>query len=178
MSTAQKRGSNLDNRIANEIHEWTSQHIAAHSMRGSGNLRTAQPDVLVRVEGRDDAALELKRRSCDSGERATLMNEASDDDISELCACANGFTRAYVGLKFTRREMVVVKVGWTDDVSEAAQSIVNRLPDAFDANLTNAGNITVRKPSTDEWPSASVGRADAATICDELQLEYELEDDD
>jgi hypothetical protein len=176
MSTAQKRGSNLDNKLANEIHESTPSHVTAHSMRGSGNTRTPQPDVLVRIGGRDDIALEAKRASIDDGERTTFLDESSDDDISQLCACTNDYTRAYVALKLTRRELVVVKVGWTDDVSEATQSIVNRLPDCFDANYTRAGNVTIRKPSTDEWPSASAGDSDVEVICDTIEVECDVDD--
>lgn len=172
MSTAQKRGADYDNQLANEIHDVTPADVHAISARGSGNIRTPQPDLLV-TTGDANYAIEAKRSSIDTGDRTTVLDESQRDDISQLCACSNSHTRAFVAIKLTRRRLCVVKVGWTGAVEEATESIVSRLPDAFDANHTSAGNVTIRKPDTDDWPSASQSPDDVVVLAERLGLPIE-----
>jgi len=46
----QQAGSDLDNKIANAINEATTDKVAAHSMRGSGN--TGYAEVFTPTESR------------------------------------------------------------------------------------------------------------------------------
>lgn len=163
---SQQAGSDLDNVVANGVHEHTSAMVTGHSMRGSGNLRTPQPDVMVRTAV-VDYAIELKRNSrTDRGDRAEFINK---EDLEQLTECANDYTEIYVGLKMTNCQMVCVRV----DPENPDESIAENLPEAFDANATRSGNVTVRKPrDTDVWPSATAGKSKVEVVCDAIGVKY------
>lgn len=169
MSTAQKRGSNYDNEVANALQERTPDDVAAHSMRGSGNTTHPQPDVLVR-RSHHDVALELKRSSVATGEYCYI----DEEDLLQLAACRNEITHAYLGLKFTHRELVVVWVPQhADDPDKVVQSVAGAFPDPFDGHVTDGGNLRLTKPQTEAWPSATSGRDDVDVLADELNIELE-----
>lgn len=137
-------------------------------MRGSGNLRTPQPDVLVRTPV-EDHAIELKRSSIDRGERTTFLDQSQSNDVQQLVNCSNKYTRIYAAMKFTNCEMVCVEV----DPDNAADSVMERLPHCFEASATGSGNVRIQKPeNTDVWPSATAGKHNVEVICDTLGVGY------
>ena len=168
----QQAGKNLDNHIANGIYEHTDGNVVTHSTRGSGNVKSPQPDVVVRTNVWD-YAIELKRNTrTDRGDRATFIESS---DLKQLGKCSNDYTQIYCGLKMTHCEMVCVEVEVAspdDDVSDLAQSLADNLPEAFDANATRSDNVTVRKPELDDWPSSRAGRSDVEVVCDAIGVTY------
>lgn len=169
MSTAQKRGSNYDNQISNQLQEATDEAVQVSSMRGSGNTKHPQPDVLVR-RSHHDVALELKRSGVATGEYIYI----DEEDLLQLAACRNEITHAHLGLKFTHRELVVVWVPQhANDDEKVVQSVADAFPDPFEAHVTDGGNLRLTKPQTGAWPSSQAGKGDVEAIADALSLKLE-----
>jgi len=167
----QQAGKDLDNAIANGIYEHTDGNVVTHSTRGSGNVKSPQPDVVVRTNVWD-YAIELKRNTrTDRGDRATFIKS---DDLKQLGKCSNDYTQIFCGLKMTHCEMVCVEVDASSgDPADLAASLAENLPEPFDANATRSNNVTVRKPeNTDVWPSARSGRSDVEVVCDAIGVKY------
>lgn len=165
MSTAQKRGANYDNEVAIDVDEKTDELVTVHPSRGSGNTKTPQLDVLVRTP-KVDHFIELKKYSCSRGDRRTAFDT---DDLEQIEQCANVYTRVYIGVRFSNCQLVFFEVKETDDVG---QYIVDHMPSAFDANYTDSGNVSLRKPvDTDVWPSYSSGKDDVDVILEDIGLQ-------
>lgn len=169
--TVQKAGANFDNEMCNVIDEATTGDVFAHSMRGSGNTLTSQPDVKV-ITPVVDHAIEGKRYTWDPGQRRQVMDP---EDVEQLGQCANKYTQLWLALKFTRRELIVLGPLNPYDVGE---SIVELAPDCIEASYTDSGYVRATKPETGEWPSQQAGRDDRDVLLDALDLEPWLRDDD
>jgi hypothetical protein len=46
-------------------------------------------------------------------------------------------------------------------------------PDAFDAHVTDGGNLALQKPDSDNWPSAKAGESDEVAILRDLGITNE-----
>jgi len=156
----QKKGASLDNSVANALIEATDETVDAHSMRGSGNTKHSQCDVLLRTP-KVDWAIELKRSSIGTDERTQIADE---EDLHQLADCANTYTRIGFGIKLTNRQLCFVEAS----PIYTADTLVERLPNCFDANHTDSGNLTIRKPEASEWPSAQSGESNADVILNEV----------
>ncbi len=162
---SQQAGKDLDNDVANAVYEHTGSHIVCHPTRGSGNVKSPQGDVVIRTNVLD-YVVELKRNSrTDRGDRAQFMEK---EDLDQLSKCSNEYTEIYCGLKMTNCQMVCARV----DPENPAKSLAENLPEAFDANDTRSGNVTIRKPELEDWPSATAGKSDAEVVCDAIGVTY------
>lgn len=158
MTSAQRRGLDYEHTIANEVHDATDGSIFPLRVGWSGNNKIPAPDVFL-DDGYKGHAFEFKRTTQD---RISLTyNPESDkpDDLSDLIEFARNYPRtccAYVGVRFTHRQLVLLKF-WLRAPGPKAllQSAVSTSP--VDARVTHAGNLSVHKPSTEEWPSAHTG---------------------
>jgi len=158
----QKAGSNLDNKIANAINEATTDKVAAHSMRGSGNTGYAEVDVIVRTP-LNDKAIESKRSSVGTGEYAYVLDE---EDTRQLRAVSNDYTTTWVLMKFTNREPLLFR-------TPKGGVHADRIPSAFEPHTDESAGYELRltKPDTDGWPSAQAGRSLTEVLVDGLSLE-------
>jgi len=165
----QKAGSDLDNEIAHVINEATNAKVHAHSMRGSGNTKHAEADVLVRTP-LNDRVIEAKRSSVATGEYAYVLDE---DDTRQLSALSNDYTTAWVLVKFTNREPVLFR-------TPKGGVRVERIPSAFDPYTDEDAEYELRltKPSPDDWPSAQAGRSLEDVLVEQLSLDKWVSDDE
>jgi hypothetical protein len=158
----QQAGSDLDNKIANAINEATTDKVAAHSMRGSGNTGYAEVDVIVRTP-LNDKAIESKRSSVGTGEYAYVLDE---EDTRQLRAVSNDYTTTWVLMKFTNREPALFRM-------PKGGVRVDRIPSSFDPHTDESARYELRltKPETDDWPSAQAGRSLTEVLIEGLSLE-------
>lgn len=158
----QKAGGDLDNEIAAVINDATNEKVHAHSMRGSGNTRHAEADVLVRTP-HNDHAIEAKRSSVGTGEYAYVLQK---DDIEQLQALSNQFTTCWVLVKFTNREPALFR-------TPKGRVIVDRIPSALAPHTDESAGYELRltKPDTDDWPSAQAGDSLQDVLVETLSLE-------
>lgn len=158
-----------ENDIAKAIFRNTGGEIRAYRCGYSGSNAMPQPDVLVTLPAQN-VGMELK------GPLKKDVIYVEQDDLEQLIECMNADTVVALVVKFQNRKPLVVRyydavVGreeW-DDISdlEKWEALV---PEAFDPKLTDEGNLRIRKPDTDEWPSARASEDDYMEICGELGI--------
>lgn len=159
-----------ENEIAKMIYRETGNEIRAYRCGYSGSNAMPQPDILVTIPG-GAVGMELK------GPIASDEIYIDGEDLEQLAECTNGDTIVALVVKFQRRKPLVVRfydvvmggdAEWDDmGVVEKFEAMV---PECFDSTVTGGGNLRLRKPSTDEWPSARVSEDDHIEICAELGI--------
>lgn len=162
----QQAGKDYDNQIANELQRRTDDSVSVHSMRGSGNTVHPQPDVLIR-RPHHDVALELKRTSVATGEDYYIVGE----DLFQLAECRNDYTHSWLGVKFSRRELLMLWVPGHVPSSRTPTALCEAAPRALDSHVTEGDRLRLTKPETSQWPSATAGRDDIEVIADELGID-------
>lgn len=126
----------------------------------SGNHGISSGDLDI-VGPNDNHVLELKNCSNDV---CTLEYDGEDEDLDQLADCAQTVhTRSWIGVKFKRRELVMVEL---DDPSRPAESLVENCPTVLNPRATRTGNFKMDNPSTDVWPSSRSGRDDTDVLLD------------
>lgn len=155
-----KVGSNYDNDLANALNDATDENIRASSMRGSGNTGYPECDVLLRTP-KVDHAIEAKKKFWDTGDRGLYINE---EDLEQLWQCKNVYTKVWLAIKFSRRELLFIP-------AENPTVIMDAISDAFNVSYTGGGNLRGVKPDTDMWPSTQSGKEDVDVILSRLGLQ-------
>jgi len=157
MGHAQRQGLDYEHEMANGIYYETGGSLFPLRVGWSGNNKIPAPDVFV-DDGTKAHAFEFKRTSQD---RISITIDYGDenDDLSELIQFARDYPRtccAYLGVRFTHRQLVLLKF-WLDSPGPTAllESAVTTSP--IDVRVTRAGNLSIHRPDTDEWPSAGSG---------------------
>jgi len=160
----QKQGYITENELVRSIYEQTGGDLFPIPVGMSGNHNVPAPDIMI-DDGTKVHAFELKSTSQD---RQTFTldtdeygNTTTSDDLSQLIYVARNYPRTvvpYAGVSFNRRQLVLTQF-WTADLSARAilQSAETMAPDAVDTSVTYADNLSIRKPDTDVWPSATSG---------------------
>ena len=162
--------SQYENTIAKRIHRQTPSHIRAYRCGYSGNNAMPQPDILVTTPSQNHG-VELKGPI--QSERVYI----DDEDLEQLYECQNAYTSVYLGIKFQRREPLVVRyfekltggqqsVDGADEYNEMdiPDQFATLIPSAFNPRVTDADTLALDKPSTDDWPSATKGSDDVDAL--------------
>jgi len=164
----QPKGRAYEMDLCTELYERTGGTILPIPAGYSGNHNIPSADIVI-DDGQKVHAIELKKTSAD---RKSLYYDPEDterDDLNQLLEFARDYPRTvcpYFGVRFDRRQLILAKfwLGAPNDMI-ALRSAVNTTP--VDVRLTAAGNISVHKPDTETWPSASSG-SDVEYILDTI----------
>jgi Holliday junction resolvase len=171
------KGHDYELQVTNAISRSTDQTVACLRPDYSGNSKFAVGDIVVLHENDLHVHadyVELKKRQADGGRRTTVMEGSSDgdsglDELQGLCDDVPPWAVPWVAVKFTRRKLAVFKA---DDLRRTLENDdVGVAP--FQARLTPSDNISMRKPTLDEWPSATASPADYYVLLDELGVPIE-----
>lgn len=165
--------SQFENEVAKTVHRNTPSAVRAYRCGYSGSNAMPQPDVLVTTPT-VNYGVELK------GPLARDHIYVDEDDLQQLVDCANATTVVALGVKFQRREMMIVRhfedisgkhphADRYDEMSVAKQFAV-LAPDAFDPSTTDSGSLRLEKPSTENWPSATAGTDDEVALLSGLGI--------
>lgn len=154
----------------------------------SGVASDSDADLqIVWPAGRDYwrmALVELKKRSGDAGKRfpthpldGSTPDQNGMTELRRLASTGPSWSDRYFALKPDHRELVVFDAEWllwhvtdgdegrgspyTDEPTERAVS-------AFSPRQTRGGNVSMRKPTLDEWESSTAGRDDVAKLLDSI----------
>jgi len=153
----------------------------------SGNSKYAFADMVLVWQGFSNAVchgafIELKKRSPGNGNRASDTLAGSKDgqsgleELEELIEKTPPWGVPYVGVKFPNRELIVY----------SAMSLRSRLQEGVtddivgEPQLTPSNNISIRKPTLDDWRSATSGDSDVNVIlqrCNVAKEYWEVNDD-
>jgi hypothetical protein len=165
------KGKTYELNLVNEITENTSPWVWTTRPDFSGNSKHAFADLAMiwTVSGPIDGAfVEVKKRSPGDGKRASgaLVGSADGqtglEELKELCNGTPPWGEPYLAVKFPNRELIVYRADYL--YSDLAES------DGGDdyvgtPQLTPSNNVSIRKPSLDEWNSSRGGLDDWHKLC-------------
>jgi len=151
----------------------------------SGNSKHAVADIVALVDDDGDttgAFIEVKKRQAESGKRTTVCSGSADEqsgleELRELIAGTPDWAAAYFAVKFDHRELVVIPAKWLCAALRADKhySSPNKAYDTSNvmnfhsARLTPAENVSMVKPTLDEWESSTSGVSDVQKIANEIR---------
>lgn len=157
------KGKDYENFLVNKLYWETSPGIYATRCAYSGSGALPQPDMLVVDNNWNQThGLEVKKRDPRRNKNGTYtpVDVLEPDDMEQLKWVNKNGVRTWVAVKFTNRELLVFEYdnGWIDNI-----------PECFEPRMVN-GKLKLRKPQTDEWPSAKAGRSDLEVLSEKLDL--------
>jgi len=165
----QKRGLDYEHKLAAGIFELSEGKIIPIRSGYSGNQSVPSPDLLIPFGGAL-AAVEAKTTSSDT----SLIIEPEDiEDIAFWALRMSEVpTYPYLAIKFNRRVVYVTRLTRVSNTKKCFEKEVEKCP--FDATVTKTGNLSFRKPDTDEWSSVKGadgpnGKKDAHMVLESLR---------
>jgi hypothetical protein len=183
------KGKRFELDTKNALNDNTQSWVKAHRPDFSGSSAGEVADIMVvwqadryspqRPSGHPERHVaygELKKRDGDEGYRSTVMSGSSQDqsgleELHELNYEPPAWTKKVLGIKFPRREMVVLdsavvehflrqdEEGWGLDLLPDEDVI----SDTWEAckqhgiRTTPSDNISMVMPEKDDWPTQSAG---------------------
>lgn len=199
------KGKRFELNTKKEINANTKDYVKAHRPDFSGSSVGEAADVMVvwQANRYDDqrpcghperhvAYAELKKRSGTEGNRTTIMSGSSEkangemqsglEELQELRQELPPWSRRVVGVKFPRREMVVMDAdalehwlrrdeeGWGQRYYVGAREDLHKC-ERHGLRLTPSDNISMVMPEKDSWPTQSKGLAPWKKLALEVGLE-------
>lgn len=153
--------------MANTLSEITSDEVVAVCPDYSGGSANATCDVMmVWPEPHNGAFIELKSYRVEREKRVTVCSGTSDEDHgrAELQRLVDGtppWATAWLAVKLNNTQMIMHR----------AETLLGLSPDKREVHgpgklrWTPSGNLSIRKPTTDEWPSQTVGMSSPCVVC-------------
>jgi len=126
--------------------------------------------------------IEAKKVQAESGRRKVVFRGSSSDEsgVGELQRLDDEtpeWADAVLAIKFDHRELIVLNVRHLLSALGVVDAPVPGMVGVHEARLTDAGNVSMRKPTLDSHRSATAAPADAVVLADRLSLPYALKDD-
>lgn len=175
------KGKRFELAVKNNINEHTGPLVKAHRPDYSGNSKGEVADIMVVWEDRKRHVtyVELKKRSADYGNRATVMSGRDGDsglgELQALCDETPPWTDSVVAVKFPHRALL------TFDAQRLVERLVASKKDkpsvddvesahspfsAVEPRLTPSDNISMVCP--EDWPSQRSGPAPWRALCENI----------
>lgn len=187
----QQHGRTYEHTLSRELDAATTSDVWVTTAGYSGNAAVDACDVVVTVDPKVRLAsetpqynVEAKKRQGEGGKRVSGVFGGSGDEtgLAELWRLVDATPRwadPIVVVAFDHRKPVVLDARWLlyelDDRDHYAGT-VNAAPlDALDPRLTPSNNVSMIKPTLDEWPSARASPDDGYVVADALGLPIETE---
>lgn len=179
------KGKQYELDTKNAIIEATNEHVTAIRPDYSGNSKHSVADIIVIVDkgaryGDGDVEVyyvEMKKRSGPEGVRQRVMEGSSkgDSGLEELDGLVSDtppWADPVVMVKFDHREAIVLDATVLQDwlVTKSADSDGYQACERHGARLTPADNISMVKPTLDDWNSSTAGEPDHIRLLHELGI--------
>lgn len=178
------KGRRAEMRLYNDISRNTTDTVHANVSDHSGNADSSFSDIEVYFLDHVDgvkrlcgAFTEIKKRQAASGKRCIVMAGSSDgdsglDELEHLIEETPIWGKAWIIIKFDHRRPIVLGAkrlhgALIDEISSDG-------PPLFDARLTPSDNISMRKPTLDEWESSAAADPDWKVILEEIGVSEQL----
>lgn len=184
-----KHGRNFEHTLANGVDDITPREVWTTTVGYSGNADTDDCDVVITVDPkyatRHDTRqfnVEAKKRNVDSGKRASKVfggGKTFETGVEELQRFIEGtpsWADPIVAIKFDRRKLIVLDGRWLLDALDLggmAPPSSESILDVLSPRTTRSDNVSMVKPTLEQWPSASASMDDATVLCERLGLPYE-----
>ena len=156
---AQNKGRKFELSLCNDIYDATDESLIPEPVGYSGNHTLPAPDIHI-DDGGKVHAIELKRTARDQVSLYYDDDDYQKDDLKQLITYCENHPRLavpYIGVRFDNRQLLLIKLWLEAPMDEAVVRSAESLAPVDTVGYTRAGNISVRKPSLDEWKSASSG---------------------
>lgn len=186
-----KTGRNYEHTLANGVAEVTPREVWTTTVGWSGNSSTDSCDIAIVVDPKLAISsettmftVECKRRNVDSGKRASKVfggGKTFETGVEELQRFIDGtpsWADPIVAIKFDRRKLVVLDGRWLLDalgLGGFAPPSAETLIDLLEPRTTRSDNISMIKPTLENWPSSKQSEDDAVVLCERLGLPYTSE---
>lgn len=172
------KGKTYELTLKNDINAHTDDCLKAHRPDFSGSSVGEVADILFTYQDdRYDAQrpcghaerhvvyAELKKRSCDGGNRATIMAGSSDGDsgleeLGKLATEVPYWATTKLAVKFDHRELVVLDADTLFKALCDPEIEYEYATEQHGIRLTPSDNISMVKPELDWWPSSTAGQND------------------
>lgn len=153
--TSQKTGLRFEHKLKNNIFELSDGNIIPLRGGWSGNDAIPMPDLLVPFGG----ALCAFEIATTKDETSLIIEPEKVQDIRYWTLRMSEVpVYPYLGIKFKgnkSRLLYVTRLHRISNIQKAFENEVEKCP--FDAKVTRSGNLSFRKPDTDEWYSTRAG---------------------
>jgi Holliday junction resolvase len=137
----QSRGLQKENEIAREIFETTGGAVIPVRAGYSGNSAVPLPDLLIPVAG-SLRAIEMKTSSQN---RFSVKPDAVEQIIDWSMNMTEVPTFPYLAVKFNNYEVYTGRLAMPWDIQQSFEVWAADSP--FEANVTDAGNLSVHNPT-------------------------------
>lgn len=189
----QQHGRRYENQLVGDIDEVTPSEVWVTSVGYSGNAKADDCDIVVTIDPylctsheQGQYNIEAKKRQGDGGNRTTVFegssgDESGLDEVQRLVEGTPSWSSPIIALKFDRRELVVLDARHllselgemkypvtTDPVSEDVLNVLQ-------PRLTPSENISIIKPTLQNWESSRAADDDAVVLAERLGLPYDSE---
>ena len=186
-------GRNYEHTLVNGLEDVTPQEVWVTSCGYSGNAAADASDMVVTVDPRLcilheqlQYNIEVKKRQGEGGNRTIVFDGSSADDsgldeVETFIESAPSWADAIIAIKFDHRKLLVL------DGEELLSALGQRkYPTVGDQHtlrlleprLTDAENISVRKPTLQQWSSSQASLADEIVLATELGLPLAVDGDE
>lgn len=152
-----KRGKQYELDLCTAVYETSGGDLIPEPVGYSGNHGLPAPDIHI-DDGGKIHAIELKRTSKD---RISIFHDRDDqqkDDLHQLITYCNQHPRLvvpYVGVRFDNRKLVLFNLWLKAPIRDMVVRSGENIAPVDCVNYTHSGNLSVQKPSLDEWDSAT-----------------------
>jgi hypothetical protein len=185
----QQHGRRFEHDLVNGLSEIKTDDVWVGAVGWSGNSKHGGCDLAITISPKlvtqwDPAAfhVEAKKRQGEGGKRVTVLSGSQKDEsgleeVQRLVDSTPSWADPILALKFDHRRLSVIDARWIlSAVDEHGYSI----PDSgtvHEARLTPSENISMRKPSLENWESSVSSPPDEVVLAERLGIPYEEEDD-
>lgn len=185
----QKHGRRYEHQLTNGIDEITPEEVWTSTVGYSGNSSgggsditiTVDPKLLTRGETRQ-FCIEAKKRQGEAGKRTICFDGSKSgdtgvDEIEDLIDSTPPWGQSACVITFDRRRPLIVEprkllsdAGVEPYASEMTPYSRYDDTEVFAPRVTDSDSISLVKPETDDWPSATASDEDAIVVAETLDL--------
>jgi hypothetical protein len=164
------------NQVAEDVRAFTMGYSGNSSIEGAADVIVLTPnDQFAKVASA--YFIEAKSYSGERGKRITLQASGGDsftDQLEELVENTPEYAQPILALKLDHCELVLfMPQAFLEEAQDRADGKDVESNHPFVPRTTDTGNVSIRKPETDEWPTARSGRSNVEVICESLGVDYE-----
>jgi len=187
----QKHGRRFEHELVNGLDKITPNEVWVTTAGYSGSAVADACDLVITLDPKlkvrgdpNQVNIEAKKRQGKSGNRVSVFSGSETDEtgLEEVQRLVDGtpdWSDSIVAIKFDRRKLVVLDARWILSALDECDTPVPSGVKLHEPRLTPSDNISMVKPSLDDWASATAADSDEVVLAHRLGLPFsEVEDDD
>ena len=190
-----QHGRRFEHTLSSGLSTVTPDEVWVTTVGYSGNAGIDACDIVVTVDPslctRHDTGqfnIESKKAQGESGRRISNILAGGRDDETGLAELRRfvehtpSWAQPVLAIHMDHRKLIVVHGGrllnHLDDDEDSPHTPPEQFIETFEPRLTPSDSVSMVKPETDQWPSATASEADEIVLATELNLPLLTGDDD